>query len=95
MYERGIKIKSDTGVHARPAAEMVKLSSRYKSNVTIIKGDTEVNGKSIMGIMMLAISHGTEILIRAEGNDEKELVDALVSLIDNNFQVNLNPPGPL
>jgi phosphotransferase system HPr (HPr) family protein len=87
MYEKSVTIKINTGVHARPAAEMVKLSNKFISEVFIVKGDTEVNGKSIMGIMMLAISRGTEILIRANGTDEKELVDALVELINNNFEL--------
>lgn len=87
MYEKSAKIQIDTGVHARPAAEMVKLTNHFKSDVVLIKDGAEVNGKSIMGIMMLAIGPGSEIIIRAEGDDERELVEALVKLIENNFDI--------
>ncbi len=87
MYEKSVKVKINTGVHARPAAEMVKLTNTFKSEVSIIKDEAEVNGKSIMGIMMLAIAPQTEIIIRAEGEDEKELVEALVALVEHNFNI--------
>ena len=87
MYEKSVKIKTSAGVHARPAAEIVKLTARFDLDVTIIKNEAEVNAKSIMGIMALAITSQTEIIIRAVGVDEKDMVEALVALIENNFNI--------
>jgi len=73
------------GLHARPAALLVQTASRYKSKVTIRKGDLEVNGKSIMGVMMLAAEQGSDLFFQAEGPDEREQVTALVRLVGNKF----------
>lgn len=85
MYEKAVKIQSEHGVHARPASELVKMTNRYESKVVLVKGDIEVNGKSIMGILMLAIAPNDEIVVRAEGPDEQELVDAIIDLIEHDF----------
>jgi phosphocarrier protein len=69
MAERSVKIVNKLGIHARPAAEIVKTASRFGSNITIVRDDLEVNGKSIMGVMMLAAEHGSSITLRAEGHD--------------------------
>jgi phosphocarrier protein len=85
MAERSVKIVNKLGVHARPAAEIVKLAARFKSNITIVRDDMEVNGKSIMGVMMLAAENGSTILLRAEGDDADAALDALAALVANGF----------
>jgi phosphocarrier protein HPr len=69
MIERTVRIVNKNGLHARPAAEIVKLASRYKSDITLVRDDLEVNGKSIMGVMMLAAEFGSSLLLRAAGPD--------------------------
>jgi len=73
------------GLHARPAAEIVKLAAKFQSEITIVKDDLDVNGKSIMGVMMLAAEHGSTILLRAEGPDADAALEALVTLVGNKF----------
>ena len=85
MVERSVQILNKNGLHARPAAEIVKVLARYQSDVTIIRDGTEVNGKSIMGVMMLAAECGSTLTLRAEGNDAEEALDALSVLIKNKF----------
>ncbi|HVF38978.1 MAG TPA: HPr family phosphocarrier protein [Gemmatimonadaceae bacterium] len=85
MVERSVKIVNKLGIHARPAAEIVKAASRFKSNITIIRDDLEVNGKSIMGVMMLAAEHGATILLRADGEDAPGALDTLATLIAAGF----------
>ncbi|MEO8194569.1 MAG: HPr family phosphocarrier protein [Gemmatimonadales bacterium] len=85
MIERSAKIVNKLGIHARPAAEIVKTASRFKSNITIVRDDLEVNGKSIMGVMMLAAECGSYILLRAEGEDEVAAIDALEAVIAEGF----------
>ncbi|TET81810.1 HPr family phosphocarrier protein, partial [candidate division TA06 bacterium] len=72
MTERKVKIINKLGLHARPAAMLVKTAGKYKSEVTLSKDDMEVNAKSIMGVMMLAAEKGSIVTIRAEGEDEAE-----------------------
>jgi catabolite repression HPr-like protein len=76
-----IKIKNKQGLHARPAALFVQLANKFDSQITISKDEQEVNGKSIMGILMLAAEQGSEILIIAEGEDAQEAVTALEELV--------------
>lgn len=83
--ERRVRIQNRAGLHARPAAEFVKLAGKYRSDITLAKGDLEVNGKSIMGVMMLAAEQGTEMVVRGRGEDAEDAVDALTSLIQNGF----------
>jgi phosphocarrier protein len=85
MVEREVKVANRNGLHARPAAAIVKAASRFGSRITLKRDDLEVNGKSIMGVMMLAAEFGSTITIRAEGDDATELVDAVASLINNGF----------
>ena len=83
--EARVRIPNRLGLHARPAAQFVKLSSRFRSDVLIGRGDIEVNGKSIMGVMMLAAEQGATIVIRAEGEDADEAVRELVALVERGF----------
>jgi phosphocarrier protein HPr len=80
-----VTIVNKYGLHARPAAEFVKLANRFASEVFIRKDDVEVSGKSIMGVMMLAAECGSTVHIRAAGDDAEGAVNALVELIRNRF----------
>ncbi|MGH7553241.1 MAG: HPr family phosphocarrier protein [Longimicrobiales bacterium] len=84
-HERRVQIVNKLGLHARPAAEFVKRASQFIADVWVKKEDMEVNGKSIMGMMMLAAECGSEIVIRATGDDAAAAVTDLVSLIESRF----------
>ena len=86
MVEREVQIENKLGLHARPAAEVVKTAAKFQSDITICRDDLEVNGKSIMGVMMLAAEHGSRITLRADGPDEVQAVDALCELIASKFR---------
>ncbi|MBO4553496.1 HPr family phosphocarrier protein [bacterium] len=86
--ERTLEVLNYQGVHARPAALIVKVATQYKAELTVCRKDDEdeeVNAKSIMGLMMLAAGQGTELLFRAKGEDAAELLDALEALFKANF----------
>ena len=83
--ERTLAIQNKHGLHARPAAEFVKLAGKFQADVAVRRDDLEVNGKSIMGMMMLGAEHGAEITIRATGPDAELAVQELCSLIDRRF----------
>ena len=85
MVERTVQILNKNGLHARPAAEIVKLAAKYQSEITISRDGTEVNGKSIMGVMMLAAECGASIVLRADGEDAAQAIDAIATLIANKF----------
>jgi phosphocarrier protein len=85
MVERTVQIVNSNGLHARPAAEIVKAAARYKSSVTLDRDGFEVNGKSIMGVMMLAAEYGATLTLRADGPDAEDAVEALAVLIANKF----------
>ncbi len=83
-----VNIINKLGLHARAAAKFVGLSSSFDCHVDIEKNGHRVNGKSIMGVMMLAAGNGSSITIHTEGNDAKECIDKLVELINNRFDEN-------
>jgi phosphocarrier protein len=85
MVERSVQVQNAHGIHARPAAEIVKVAARFRSAITLIRDDLEVNGKSIMGVMMLAAECGATILVRTMGEDEVEAAEALVTLVNTKF----------
>lgn len=85
MPERQVVILNANGLHARPAAEIVKLAAKFQSHVTIVRDDVEVNGKSIMGVMMLAAECGSTITLKAEGADADAALNALDKLIAGKF----------
>jgi len=85
MIERAVQIVNRNGLHARPAAEVVKTAAKFKSEITIMRDDLEVNGKSIMGVMMLAAEFGATLTVRANGPDAQQAVDAIVELIAQKF----------
>src|SRR5690606_3109081 len=78
--ERTVTIVNKHGLHARPAAEFVKLAGKFRADIFVRKDDLEVNGKSIMGMMMLAAECGTAITIRASGVDATAAVDSLAEI---------------
>ena len=85
MKNKKIIINNKLGLHARAAAKFVRIASGFQSEIMIHLGNREVNGKSIMGIMMLAAGKGTEINIIAIGPDENEAMSSLEDLIINKF----------
>jgi len=85
MVEKTVKIINKLGMHARPAALLVETATRFESEIILVKDDLEINGKSIMGVLMLAAEYGSTILIRAKGDDAKEAVEAIAALIKNKF----------
>jgi phosphocarrier protein len=85
MPERTVQIVNRAGLHARPAAEIVKMAARYKSDITVMRDELEVNGKSIMGVMMLAAEFGSTLQLKAEGPDANEALEALASLFESKF----------
>ncbi len=85
MPEREVKIVNKLGIHARPAAEIVKTAGKFKSSITIVREDLEVNAKSIMGVMMLAAEFGSTIVLRASGEDADGALDALAMVVANKF----------
>ena len=82
---RNIEIINKLGMHARAAAKFVKLASTFESLIEIERKGRRVNGKSIMGVMMLAASKGSEVTLYADGNDAEESLDQLEHLINNRF----------
>lgn len=83
--KKELLIENRLGLHARAAAQIVKAASAYASRITLIKDDLEVDGKSIMGIMMLAAAKGTNILVRVEGGDEESALAGLEKLFKDKF----------
>ena len=80
-----VTIANKHGLHARPAAEFVKLANRFAADVWVSKDGLEVSGKSIMGVMMLAAEYGSVIRVRASGDDAAEAVGALTGLVSSKF----------
>ena len=85
MLEREFEIINRLGLHARAAAKLVTMASTFASEIQVCRGEQAVNGKSIMGVMLLAASQGTVIRIRAEGDDEEEALNQLGDLIARRF----------
>ena len=83
--QRSVQIVNEAGIHARPAAEIVKTAARFKSDITIVKDGLDVNAKSIMGVMMLAAECGSTIMLSAQGEDEQAAVDAIAAVIAAGF----------
>lgn len=85
MIEREAKVINSLGLHARPAAQLVKLASTFTSDVELVKEGVPVNGKSIMGVMMLAAECGSTIIVRTNGADAESAMTAIVDLIATGF----------
>jgi phosphocarrier protein len=85
VTEASVVVRNYPGIHAHPAGLFVKRASRFRSEIAVVSGDLTVNGKSIMGVLMLAAETGAQLVIRANGPDEKEAVASLVDLIESRF----------
>ena len=85
MISKDIEIVNKLGLHARAAAKLVHTAARFKSDIKIRKGDEEVDGKSILGILLLAAGRGSVITVRADGEDEAEAVEAIEKLVAAKF----------
>jgi phosphocarrier protein HPr len=85
MIENKTLIRNKLGFHARAAVKFVNLANRYGSSVKIIKDNTEIDGKSILGILTLAATQGSSVLLRVSGEDEEEAMKALTALIKDKF----------
>ena len=85
MIEREIEIKNKLGLHARPAALFVKTASSFNSKIEVCRDDTVIDGKSIMGLMMLAAESGSKLKLIIDGDDEERAMEKLVKLIEENF----------
>ena len=87
MIRTTVRIKSELGLHARAAAKLVKLASRFESDIKLsrLHGPQQVDAKSILGILLLAAAQGTELELMVDGSDEEVATQALVELIDGRF----------
>ena len=85
MLEEVITIQNGLGLHARPAAKLVRETAKYESEVVLIKDGLEVNGKSIMGVMMLAAERGSTLTVRVQGPDEDQAMTDILDLFQTRF----------
>jgi phosphocarrier protein len=85
VIEREARIVNSLGLHARPAAQIVRLAANFTAHIELEKDDLAVNAKSIMGVMMLAAESGSTVRIRAEGEDEAQAVAAIADLVASGF----------
>jgi len=85
MQQRDVEIVNKLGLHARPSAKLTQLASDFKSNVFMARNGRRINAKSIMGVMMLAAAKGSMVTLEIEGEDEKEAMEALSTLISSGF----------
>jgi phosphocarrier protein len=84
VVRKMVEVKNRQGLHARPAANFVQLANKFESQITVLKDDQEVNGKSIMGILTLAAERGSFITIIAEGYDAPQAIEGLQKLLEQN-----------
>lgn len=87
MVEKKVTVTNVLGIHARPATLLVQAASRFESDIFLSKGDvSRINGKSIMGVMMLAAERGSEVLVEADGEDALAALEAVAELLANDFE---------
>lgn len=85
MVSKEVTVSNKLGIHARPAAQFVKTASQFEAEILVEKDGEEINGKSIMGLMMLAAGHGSVLKLIAEGPDAEEALQSLEDLVVRNF----------
>ncbi|MBP3337364.1 MAG: HPr family phosphocarrier protein [Clostridia bacterium] len=85
MISKAIVVQNQVGLHARPATFFIQKSNEFKSSIWVEKDERRVNAKSLLGVLSLGITKGTEVTVIADGADEKEAVDALEALVESNF----------
>lgn len=88
MIKKTVTIVNRLGLHARPAARLVTVAGQFKAELYLTKGDLRINGKSIMGVMMLAAEQGSELLLEMDGPDEEQAMEAIVRVIESGFGEN-------
>lgn len=86
MIEKQLEITNKKGLHARAAAKLINLTHNFEADVYVIRGDNEVNGKSILGLLMLAAHQGSWLTIRCDGSDEVEAMESITKLIESKFE---------
>jgi len=86
LLERTVIVANKVGLHARPAAEFVRLAARFDSEIKLTKDDLTIDGKSIMGVMMLAAEYGSRLTIAIDGRDEEEAMSALVGFLETEME---------
>ncbi len=85
MTEKQVVVRNRAGLHTRPAAAIVKLAAKFKSEIYIVRDKFAINGKSIIGVMTLAAEQGCELILRADGEDEAIAVEEIAKLFDDGF----------
>ena len=85
MIQKTAVVKNKLGLHARPAALLVQTASRFSSDITFSKDGFTVNGKSIMGVLMLAAGSGSEVIVAADGKDEEQVIEEIFALFEQGF----------
>lgn len=86
MYSKEVVIKNQVGLHARPATYFIQKANEFKDEIKVSKDEREVNAKSLLGVLSLGITRGSSIKLTAYGETEKDAVEALVALIESNFE---------
>ncbi len=86
MIEKKVTVANKLGLHARPSARVVQTASRFKSEIMFTKGNMTINAKSMLGVMALAAEYGSELIVRIEGEDEKEAATEMVRLFKKKFK---------
>jgi len=86
MLERELEITNKKGLHARAAAKLINLTNSFESDIYLVRGENEVNGKSLLGLLMLAAKQGSWLTVRVEGNDEDDAIRSISQLIESKFE---------
>jgi phosphocarrier protein HPr len=86
VVSRQVTVVNALGLHARAAARFVKVASRFRSQIRVTRGQHTMDGKSILGLLLLAASRGSELTISADGPDEADAVEALIALVERGFE---------
>ena len=86
MTEKFLKVLNRAGIHARPAALIAQTANKFSSEITIEKDSASVNAKSIMGVITMAAGYNTQLILRADGEDEKQAVEAISQLFESKFE---------
>ena len=84
--EKTVRVRNRAGLHARPAAEFVKRAGRFEAEIELVRGVLTVNGKSIMGVLMLAAEQGSRLKLWASGDDAEDAIEALANLVGRGFE---------
>jgi phosphocarrier protein HPr len=95
MFCRTVQILNQTGLHARPAALFATTANKFRSAVKVLKGDQQADGRSVLSLMLLEVTPGTEITIEANGEDEVDVVNALAELVEKKFDEAGHPSRPM